>query len=105
MQIVGIKGQDLKEVERILQMYVTNTNTMHIVDETQYWFGILSMMTPALWYVMFYGNALIVIANISQVKCKHLLRIQIIIERNMSSLCGSLPFIDHGAQMRMNNIT
>ena len=38
-------------------------------------------------------------------KCKHLCRIRMIIERHMSSLCGSLPFIDHVAQMRMDDIT
>ena len=33
VQILGIKGEDLKEYERILERYVTDNNTMHIVDE------------------------------------------------------------------------
>ena len=38
-------------------------------------------------------------------KCKHLCRIRMIIERHMSSLCGSLPFIDHATEMRTGDIT
>ena len=37
-------------------------------------------------------------------KCKHLLEIQMIIDRHTTSLCGSLPFIDHAAQTRMDDI-
>ena len=40
----------LKEAERILERYVDDTSTMHIVDEARYWFRILSMATPTLWY-------------------------------------------------------
>ena len=40
----------LKEAERILEKYVNDTSTMPIVNEARYWFRILSMKTPTLWY-------------------------------------------------------
>ena len=94
----------LKEAKRILERYVIHNNTIHLVDEAQYWFKILSMMTPTLWYNVLLQCSCYDCQDLAS-KCKHLLRLQIIIERHMPSLCGSLPFIDHAAQVRMDDIT
>ena len=36
----------LKEIERIVERYVTDTKTMHNIGEARDWFRILSMITP-----------------------------------------------------------
>ena len=94
----------LKEAERILERYVTDNNTMHIVDEARYWFRILSMTTPTLWYNVSLQCSYCDCQDLAS-KCKHLLGIRMIIEKHMPSLCGSLPFIDHAAQMRLDDAT
>ena len=94
----------LKEAERILERYVDNTSTIEIVDEARYWFRILSMTTPTLWYNVSLQCSYCDCQDIVS-KCKHLLGIRMIIERHMPHLCGSLPFIDHATQMRMDHNT
>mgnify|MGYP006889246042 CR=1 FL=1 len=37
-------------IERVLERYVIVTNTTHIVEAAQYWFRILRITTPTLWY-------------------------------------------------------
>ena len=94
----------LKEAERILERYVENTSTIEIVDEARYWFRILSMTTPTLWYNVSLQCSYCDCQDIVS-KCKHLVGIRMIIERHMPHLCGSLPFIDHATQMRMDHNT
>ena len=77
---------------------------MHIVDEAWYWFRIMSMMTPIVWYNVSLQCSYSDCQDLAS-KCKHLLQIPMIIKRHMTSLCWSLPFIDHAAQMWMDDIT
>ena len=91
----------LKEAERILERYVDDTSTMQFVDEARYWFRILSMTTPIVWYDVSLQCSYCDRQDLAS-KCKHLLAIRMIIERHMSHLCGSLPFIDHATQMQMD---
>ena len=77
----------------------------NFVDEAIYWLRTLSITTPTLWYNVSlqcsYNDHQALVS-----KCKILQGIQMIIERHMPSLCGSLPFINHDmAKMRMNNAT
>ena len=88
----------LKEAERILERYVTNSNSVHIVDEARYWFRILSMTTPTVWYNVSLQCSYCDCQDFAS-KCKHLIAIRMIVERHMPSLCGLLPFIDHATQM------
>ena len=94
----------LEEAERILTSYVTDTNIIHIVDETQYCFRMLNITNSNLWYNVS-PQCSYCDRQDSASKCNHVLRIRMIIERHMPSLCGSLPFINHVAQMRTNDIT
>ena len=73
-------------------------NQVHIVDEARYWFRILSMTTPTVWYNVSLQCSYCDCQDFAS-KCKHLLAIRMIVERHMPSLCGSLPFIEHAAQM------
>ena len=86
----------------MLERYVIGNMTMHIGDEARYWFQILSMTTPSLWYNVSLQCSYCDCQDLTS-KCKHLLENRMIIEIHMPSLCGSLPFIDHATQMQMDD--
>ena len=72
---------------------------MHIVDEPRYWFKILSLTKPNVWYNVLLQCPCCDCQDPTS-KCKHIFGIGMIIERHMPHLCGSLPFIDHATHMR-----
>ena len=94
----------LKEAERLLERYETNDATMHTVDEPRYWFKILSLTKPNVWYNVSLQCSYCDCQDPTS-KCKHILGIRMIIERHMPHLCGSLPFIDHASHMRNDHFT
>ena len=64
----------LKEAEIILERYVDDTSTMPIVNEARYWFRILSMTTPIVWYKVSLQCSYCDCQDLGS-KCKHLLAI------------------------------
>ena len=54
---------------------------------------------------MYHSSDPIMIAKTLPINCKHILGIQMIIERHMSHRCGSLRFIDHAVHVLNEHIT
>ena len=84
-------------------MYETYIATMHIVNEAWYWFKLLRLTTvPTLWYKVSLQCSY---CDFQDLASKDLLGIRMIMERHMPHLCGSLPFIDQAAHMRIDHFT
>ena len=83
---------------------MVGNNIVRFLNGAKYCLRVLSITTLIVWYNVLHQcfyNDWQVLAS----KCKNLLAFQMIMERQMSSLCGSLPFINHAAKMQMNDAT